>query len=152
MRKILPMSGAFLSLALMLGMGQGAALAAPGNNGTIQVVTGTNPDGSLDCEFNVEFYNFDAAQVTSQVEFSLQAPTEGTSTDPIETDAVSFTGGQGLDATASFDLSNALDDSGAVAKSGAYHVKVRTDSPYSNGAGAKYKVFWVSSCGGGGSS
>lgn len=146
MRRILAVSGAAIALACALTLSPVAALAAPGNNGDIQVVTTTNSDGSPGCQFAVQLYNFDPLEVTSVLQFSLQAPTEGTIANPIHTDTLTFVGGPGLDTSGTFDLSAYLLSSGATPGSHGYHVKVQTQTPSSNGADTKYKVFWVGPC------
>lgn len=146
MRRLLASTCAVIALAGLAALGATAAMAAPGNNGDIQVVTTTNSDGTPGCQFQVQFYNFDPGPLTSVVQFSLQAPTTGSAANPIETDTVSFVGGPGLDTTAPFDLSGALLSSGAVPGPQGYHVKVQTQTPNSNGADTKYKVFWVGAC------
>jgi len=146
MRKGLVLGGMVLGVVGLLALGTSPAMAAPGNNGDIHVVTTTNPDGTPGCAFDLQFSDFDPGALTSTVTFSLQAPTQGTVADPFATRSVSFTGGPGLDATATLDLSTELLASGAQPEDGAYHVKVDTATPFSNGSDGKSKVFWVGAC------
>ena len=146
MRRTLGVLGALGAMTSVLVMGPVAGQAAPGNNGDIHVVTTTNLDGSPGCRFDVEFSDFDATTLTSELDFSLQAPTLGALTDPIAVELFTFTGGQGLNASASYDLSTALLASGASPTDQGYHVKVETHTPFSGGADGKSKVFWVGTC------
>ena len=131
----------------------------PGNNGTVKIhqTTGdSSPHNQphVTCNFYVSFFGFDKNQ-TLDIAFTGQAPT-GKDTPIAITDASKrsltsttdaggagndYDGDQGAFSASNLDLS-AL---GAPAKQG-YHIKldVSTGEP----GGHKYKVFWLTPCGG----
>jgi len=139
------------------------AMAAPsnaeGNNGTVKIDGWTldhgngsgAPNGNephVDCDFDIEWYNFDAG-VTSTVTFEMQAPTasvglSGTAPSSVLLDDDDATGANaaGLDAVQHYTL--AFD--GAAHPQHGYHVKLTVNTPTSNGADVKHKVFWVEGC------
>ncbi len=135
-----------------------------GNNGTVKLAGfgGTNGpghssgDGStpkhpsndphLPCTFSVEWFGFDSA-VTSDVTFEQHAPTRGGSPhhDAVQLDADSHSGGgstAGYDGVETYDL----DFEGDPHPVHGYHVKLTTETPYSQGSDRKHKVFWVEPC------
>jgi hypothetical protein len=146
-------SAAVLAGFAMLGT-PGAAIASPGNNGTVKVA----PYGDIDavpnntphvgCVFQLEWYGFDAG-VTSKVSFAEQAPTTGVgmavsgpSDVPLDNDPGKGAGNDGFDGTATYTLSF----TGAPHPQQGYHVSLTIDTPESNGATVKHKVFWVEGC------
>ena len=137
---------ALLAGLLATFVGSGTALAAPGNNGDIQVQTSINADGTPGCSFDLQYNNFDAGTVSSTYTYTLQAPTTGAGDGVLSTGTVALSGGPGRDATVTFDLSATLLASGAMPSSQGYHVKVVTASTYSNGNDTKSKVFWAQAC------
>jgi hypothetical protein len=135
-----------------------------GNNGTIKLAGfgGTNGPGHSDgdgstpkhpsndphlpCTFSVEWFGFDSG-VTSEVTFEQHAPTRGGSGhhDSVPLDADSHSGGgstAGYDGVATYNL----DWEGEPHPKHGYHVKLTTNTPYSQGADTKHKVFWVEPC------
>lgn len=135
-----------LAVAAVVALSPVSALAAPGNNGDIHVVTTTNADGTPGCSFTVEFTNFDDEAVTSTLEFDLQSPTPGTVPNPVAVRAATFTGGHQATVSVPFDISDELLASGAAPTAGGYHVMLTTHTPFSNGNDVKHKVFWVGAC------
>ena len=135
-----------------------------GNNGTVKLAGfgGTNGpghssgDGStpmhpsndphLPCGFSVEWFGFDSG-VTSAVTFEQHAPTRGGSAhhDSVPLDNDSHAGGgstAGYDGVANYNL----DFEGEPHPKHGYHVKLTTETPYSQGSDRKHKVFWVEPC------
>jgi hypothetical protein len=131
----------------------------PGNNGTVKIDgdplgNGKGNEPHVDCDFNVEFYNFDEGDYNATVTFELQAPTlrdvdgKGKAkkdgqvliSDTVFIGEDPAGGGDDLDASKDFPL----DLSGVEAhpKQG-YHVKLTVNAPGSQGADKKHKVFWV---------
>ncbi len=136
----------------------------PGNNGTVKLAGfgGTNGpghssgDGStpkhpsndphLPCDFSVEWFGFDSG-VTSEVTFEQHAPTRGGSPqhDSVPLDNDSHSGGgstAGYDGVQDYNL----DFEGDPHPVHGYHVKLTTETPYSQGSDRKHKVFWVEPC------
>jgi hypothetical protein len=135
-----------------------------GNNGTVKLAGfgGTNGpghssgDGSepmhpsndphLACGFSLEWFGFDSG-VTSEVTFEQHAPTRGGSPhhDSVALDNDSHSGGgstAGYDGVANYNL----DFEGDPHPKHGYHVKLTTETPYSQGSDRKHKVFWVEPC------
>ena len=132
-----------------------AATAGPqGNNGTVKVA----PYGDIDsipnnhphvgCTFQLEWYGFDA-NVTSTVLFEEQAPTTGVgmtvagdTTVQLDNDPGAGAGNDGIDGSQAYTLSF----TGSPHPQQGYHVKLTINTPESNGATVKHKVFWVQGC------
>jgi hypothetical protein len=135
-----------------------------GNNGTVKLAGfgGTNGpghssgDGStpmhpsndphLPCDFSVEWFGFDSG-VISDVTFEQHAPTRGGSPhhDSVPLDNDSHSGGgstAGYDGVQDYNL----DFEGDPHPVHGYHVKLTTETPYSQGSDRKHKVFWVEPC------
>ena len=135
-----------------------------GNNGTVKLAGFAAPNGPghasgdgstpmhpsndphLPCSFSVEWYGFDSA-VTSHVTFEQVAPTRGGTkqTDDVTLDDSDHTGGG---STAGYDgyKTYTLDFEGEPHAKHGYHVKLTTNTPYSQGSDVKHKVFWVEPC------
>ncbi len=140
------------------GHSQGGGSGDPaGNNGTVKIA----PLGAFDgipnntphpgCTFLVEWYGFDeGADVVSTVSFAMHAPTsdvgltvDGPPTVFVGEDPASGAGtDSGLDARQAYTLSF---DGEPHPKQG-YHVKLTVNTPRSQGADKKSKVFWVEPC------
>ena len=137
----------------------------PGNNGTVKLAgfsDGNGPghssgDGSipkhpsndphLPCTFSVEWFGFDAAGLISDVTFEQHAPTRGGNPhyDSVPLDGDSHSGGgstAGYDGVETYNL----DFEGDPHPKHGYHVKLTTETPYSQGSDRKHKVFWVEPC------
>ena len=136
----------------------------PGNNGTVKLAGFEAPNGPghaggdgstpmhpsndphLSCSFSVEWYGFDSA-VTSQVTFEQVAPTRGGTEqhDSVTLHADDHSGGG---STAGYDGVETyhLDFEGEPHAKHGYHVKLTTNTPYSQGSDVKHKVFWVEPC------
>ena len=136
-----------------------------GNNGTVKLAgfsEGNGPghssgDGStpmhpsndphLPCTFSVEWFGFDAAGLFSDVTFEQHAPTRGGNPhyDSVPLDGDSHGGGG---STAGYDgvETYSLDFEGDPHPKHGYHVKLTTETPYSQGSDRKHKVFWVEPC------
>jgi hypothetical protein len=138
----------------------GAQGDPPGNNGTVKidgVAFDDHPDNEphVGCEFQVDFYGFDSSEAAGEdleatVTFEAVAPTAG-GDDPLLTDTVAIGedeagGGTDLDASETYDLSEALAGIEPHAEQG-WHVKLTVHAAGSQGADTKHKVFWVEGCG-----
>jgi hypothetical protein len=136
----------------------------PGNNGTVKLANFDAPNGPghssgngnvemhpsndphLPCDFSVEWFGFDSG-VTSEVTFEQHAPTrsERWHHDSVALDNDSHGGGgstAGYDGVANYNL----DFEGDPHPKHGYHVKLTTETPYSQGSDRKHKVFWVEPC------
>jgi hypothetical protein len=136
-----------------------AAFAAPhdppGNNGTIKIDAAPfddhpNNEPHVDCVFQVDFYGFDEGDHHADVIFEGHAPTGGGTllTDRVFIGEDANDGGgseAGLDASATYDLTEALADIEPHARQG-WHVKLTIHADGSRGADTKHKVFWVDGC------
>ena len=128
-----------------------------GNNGTVKIAPYGDVDGIPNntphpgCRFQIEWYGFDeGADIVSTVTFAMQAPTDdvalsGTSPSTVfvggdpATGAGTDTGFDGVqDYTLAFD--------GEPHAQQGYHVKLTINTPDSQGADVKHKVFWVEPC------
>ena len=139
------------------GNAEGGSGDPAGNNGTVKIA----PYGDVDsipnntphpgCQFQIEWYGFDeGADIVSTVTFAMQAPTDdvalsGTSPSTVfvggdpATGAGTDTGFDGVqDYTLAFD--------GEPHAQQGYHVKLTINTPDSQGADVKHKVFWVEPC------
>jgi len=141
------------SLGLMVVSAMAPATAAPGNNGTVKVdnieldnqMNANEPH--VGCEFAVEWYGFDPS-VTSHVTFEAQPPT-GTRLlleDDVLLSSNAIPGGS----PAAFDGEELyvldFNDGDFFHPQQGYHVKLTINTPISNGADVKHKVFWVEGC------
>ena len=166
--RVLAAAGASALLAMLLAASPALATPdgkdtpgnPPGNNGTIKVDDAPfddhpNNEPHVDCVFETDFYNFDQGDYYADVEFALQAPT---GSGPLtvapaqvfigEDPAGGSDGGDDLDASQQYDLSQALAGSGAEPHpQQGYHVKLTIHADGSQGADVKHKVFWVEPCG-----
>lgn len=146
-------------------VGSGAALLAltapaagaidpPGNNGTVKidgVVFDDLPDNEphVGCVFQVDFYGFDEGDLAATVKFTLVPPTANNvdivvDDVPIGEDAAG--GGTDLDASATYDLADALADVQPHSQQG-IHLRLTVHADGSQGADTKFKEFWVTGCG-----
>jgi hypothetical protein len=143
---------------LLLG---GPALAGPnppGNNGTIKVDDqpfDDQPDNEphVGCTFQVDFYGFDEGDLNAEVTFEAHPPTGPVQvllTDEVFIGEDDNSGGgseAGLDASETY----TLDFTGIEPHPNqGSHVKLTIHADGSQGADTKYKVYWVTGCGGGG--
>lgn len=126
--------------------------AAPGNDGTIKIDgdpwdSHPNNEPHVGCEFEVDFYGFDAEQPVRLV-FEAQAPSGSGALAVIDTvlDGDDASGG-GSEAGYDGSVRHTLDVSGLKEhpKQG-YHVKLTIHAPGAKGADVKHKVFWVTGC------
>jgi hypothetical protein len=132
----------------------------PGNNGTIKV-DGTpfdsHPDNQphVGCVFQIDFYNFDGdaegqPPLMADVTFEGIPPTGGgvllQDDVPIGEDPPG--GGDDLDASVTYDLSDALSGIVPHPEQG-HHVRLTIQADGAQGgSGPKHKVFWVEGCAG----
>jgi len=134
----------------------GAMAADPaGNNGTVKIDAqpfDTTPDNQphVGCNFQVDWYGFDqGTNIFSNVTFEAQPPTgRGVLVqDSVFVGEDSAAGGgseAGLDAEREYNLSGPLLNGGYKAQPNqGYHVMLTINTPTSNGADVKHKVFWV---------
>lgn len=142
-------------VAAASGAGDAHAGDPPGNNGTVKI-DGVPFDNAPDnephpgCVFQVDFYGFDAGDLTAEVTFEAVAPTAGGTllTDQVPIGQDSHAGGgseRGLDASRTYDLSELA--SITPQPNQGWHVRLTVDAEGSQGSGVKHKVFWVDGCG-----
>jgi hypothetical protein len=128
----------------------------PGNNGTVKVDDKPfddhpNNEPHVGCEFQIDFYGYDEGDLSAKVTFEAQPPTTRDGDDQVLlTDEVAIGedpagGGTDLDASQTYDLSNALDSIEPHPVQG-WHVKLTVNAEGSKGADVKHKVFWISGC------
>jgi hypothetical protein len=145
--------------------GAGRSGDPAGNNGTVKITPHGEVDGipqntpHVGCVFDVEWYGFDEGDdIVSQVTFQSWAPTRVPMTvdgpaevfvgaDPasgagVGSDADGTDTENGFDGEATYTLSF---DGEAHPQQG-YHVKLTINTPGSQGADVKHKVFWVQDC------
>ena len=135
-----------------------------GNNGTVKLAGYDAPNGPghssgdgstpkhpsndphLPCTFSVEWFGFDSG-VTSAVTFEQHAPTRGghPQYDSVPLHADSHSGGGSTAGYDGYETYN-LDFEGDPHPKHGYHVKLTTNTPYSQGSDTKHKVFWVEPC------
>jgi len=123
-----------------------------GNNGTVKidgVEFDSHPDNQphVGCEFQVDFYGFDEGDFTADVTFEAYPPTAGGEllTDVVDIGEDAAGGGVDLDASATYDLTDALAGIEPHPEQG-WHVKLTVNAEGSQGADKKFKVFWVTGC------
>ena len=155
--------GAARLLTLGAGIAALLAFAAPvaaanpaGNNGTVKIDRiafddAPNNEPHVGCIFQVDFYGFDAGDLSADVIFEAHPPTgSGLLLEDsvfIGEDDNSSGGGSeaGLDASRTYDLSEALASYAPHPQQG-WHVKLTVHAEGSQGADTKHKVFWVEGC------
>ncbi|HEY9471610.1 MAG TPA: hypothetical protein VIQ76_18550 [Propionibacteriaceae bacterium] len=140
----------------LVGFAAPAAFAVdpPGNNGTVKVdgvefdtTPGNEPH--VDCNFQIDFYGFDAGGLQATVNFTGQAPTgKGISllTDTVTLQNDPAGGGTDLDAERTYDLSSVIGQLGDPQPQQGFHIKLTIHAEGSIGADTKHKVFWVEDC------
>jgi hypothetical protein len=145
------------ALAASLAIAGPVSAAPPGNNGTVKI-DGEPPDSHpnnephVGCEFQVDFYGFDAGDLWAHVSFEAQAPSGSGFIPLLSGDAAVFIGGDdnsgggseaGLDASETY----TLDVSGLTEHPNqGYHIKLTIHADGSKGADTKHKTFWVTGC------
>jgi LPXTG-motif cell wall-anchored protein len=124
----------------------------PGNNGTVKIDDTPfddhpNNEPHVGCVFQVDFYGYDEGDLSADVTFTGQAPTGGGTllTDTVAIGEDPAGGGTDLDASATYDLTEALSGITPHPQQG-WHVKLTVNAEGSQGADVKHKVFWVSGC------
>lgn len=124
----------------------------PGNNGTVkvdEVPFDDHPDNEphVGCVFQIDFYGYDEGDLNADVTFEGVPPTGGgvLLTDSVFIGEDSAGGGTDLDASATYDLSQALADIEPHAVQG-HHVRLTINAEGSQGADVKHKEFWVEDC------
>ena len=162
-RLLAPGTAALLvTLGVVVTLAAGTASAAPGNppgnNGTVKIDDTPfddlpNNEPHVGCIFQVDFYGFDAGDLSADVTFEAWPPTLRdsdsqvllTDTVPIGEDDNSGGGSEaGLDASETY----TLDLAGITPHpQQGVHVKLTINAEGSQGADVKHKVFWVTGCG-----
>ena len=145
-------------LTLLMATG---AVAAPGNNGTVKVDGVVfddlpNNEPHVGCVFQIDFYGYDEGDLFASASFELDPPTGAMV--PLLTREGIFIGEDpkagggstaGLDATETFDLSDAIAATGAAPHpQQGFHIGLTVHADGSIGADVKHKEFWVQDCGG----
>ncbi|WP_395658465.1 hypothetical protein [Nocardioides sp.] len=154
---VMVLAFALVTLVPLAGPAHAAGGNPPGNNGTVKVAELGDMDAPPDndphvgCTFTVEWYGFDqGADIISHVTFEPQAPTADVVLDVTGPSDV-FVGGDpasgagtatGLDGREVYTLSFHGDPHPVQG----YHVKLTVNTPGSQGADKKSKVFWVKGC------
>jgi hypothetical protein len=129
----------------------------PGNNGTVKVDgvefdDHPNNEPHVGCTFQIDFYGYDEGEdLFATATFVLQPPTTSpTGDDELLHDEDIFIGedeaggGTDLDASRTYNLAEALEESGATPHPiQGFHVKLTVHAEGSIGADVKHKVFWV---------
>jgi hypothetical protein len=154
-RSALIAGGAAVTAAVVLAA-PAAAQNPPGNNGTVKVDDvefDDHPDNEphVGCVFQIDFYGYDEGDLFADVTFTAVPPTG--SNEVLLTDTVFIgeddnSGGgseAGLDASATYDLSDALAGFTPHPVQG-HHVRLTVNADGSQGADVKHKVFWVEGC------
>ena len=141
--------------AVVVGAGPAAAQDPPGNNGTVKIDdtpfdSHPNNEPHVGCVVQVDLYGYDAGDLTATVTFEAWAPTNEGEDDELLTDTLDIGedpagGGTDLDASGTYDLTNALADITPHPQQG-WHVRLTVHAEGSQGADVKHKVFWVQEC------
>src|SRR5829696_7692075 len=141
--------------AMLAGAGPAAAQDPPGNNGTVKIDDtpfDSHPKNEphVGCVVQVDLYGYDAGDLTATVTFEAWAPTNEGEDDELLTDTLDIGedpagGGTDLDASGTYDLTNALADITPHPQQG-WHVRLTVHAEGSQGADVKHKVFWVQEC------
>jgi hypothetical protein len=119
---------------------------APGNNGTIKIDgepydTSKGQEAHVGCEFRVLYWGFDEGDdLQSVLTFTAHAPTKG---DFVFTDTITLGAGE-PDIAGPYNLVDELVAAGIEPhpKQG-WHIRLTTNTEYSQGADTKHKVFWI---------
>jgi hypothetical protein len=154
-RTLLRLGGATAGTAALFAALAGPALGQqdpPGNNGTIKV-DGADFDDHQDnephvgCVFQIDFYNYDEGDLNATVTFEGQPPTGGgiLLTDQVFIGQDPAGGGDDLDASATYDLAEALAGIEPHPVQG-HHIRLTVEAEGSIGDMTKHKVFWVEGC------
>jgi LPXTG-motif cell wall-anchored protein len=146
-------SAATMAVVVMLGAGPAAAQDPPGNNGTVKVdgvEFDDHPDNEphVGCVFQVDFYGFDQGDLHATVTFEAIPPTGDAiliEDDEIEIGEDEAGGGTDLDASQTYDLTEALAGIEPHPMQG-WHVRLTVHAEGSIGADTRFKVFWVTEC------
>jgi hypothetical protein len=140
--------------ALLLAFGPTSFAKPPGNNGMVKVDSTPfddkpNNEPHVGCTFEIDFYGYEAGDLTATVTFEGIAPTGGgmLASDSVAIGQDPAGGGTDLDASRTYDLSAPLSSVQPHARQG-YHVKLTVRADGSIGSDVKHKVFWVQACGG----
>ena len=154
LRAAAAMGVAGATTGLILTAAPASAANPPGNNGTIKVDADPFDDAPdnephVGCEFQVDFYGYDAGDLFADVTFTAHSPTGAdqvllTDTVFIGEDDNSGGGSEaGLDASETY----TLDFTGIEPHpQQGFHVKLTINADGSQGADVKHKVFWVQGC------
>jgi hypothetical protein len=123
-----------------------------GNNGTVkadEVPFDDHPNNEphVGCVFQIDLYGYDEGDLNADITFEGVSPTGGGEllTDSVFIGEDPAGGGTDLDASATYDLSQALADIEPHAMQG-HHVRLTINAEGSQGADVKHKVFWVEDC------
>jgi hypothetical protein len=126
----------------------------PGNNGTVKIDgvafdDHPNNEPHVGCVFQVDLYGFDQGDLDATITFTLVPPTAAN--DDITVDDLAIGedpagGGTDLDATATYDLSDALTGVEPHAQQG-IHLRLTVHADGSQGADTKFKELWLTGCG-----
>jgi hypothetical protein len=124
----------------------------PGNNGTVKIDEAPfddhpNNEPHVGCVFQSDLYGYDEGDLNADVTFEGHSPTGGgvLLTDTVFIGEDSAGGGTDLDASTTYDLSEALADIEPHPVQG-HHVRLTINAEGSQGADVKHKVFWVDDC------
>ncbi|GEP38336.1 hypothetical protein NPS01_19990 [Nocardioides psychrotolerans] len=125
-----------------------------GNNGTVKITPIGQDDGipqnnpHVTCGFDIEWYGFDeGADIVSSVTLAMHAPTKDVVLTP-GGPSTKFVGGDSAGGGTDFDGEATYYptfDGEPHPKQG-YHIKLTVNTPGSQGADTKHKVFWVQPC------
>jgi LPXTG-motif cell wall-anchored protein len=126
----------------------------PGNNGTVKIDDvpfddHPNNEPHVGCVFQVDFYGFDAGDLDATVTFTHVPPTgdnEDILDDEVAIGEDAAGGGTDLDASATYDLTDALSGVEPHPQQG-IHLRLTVHAEGSIGADTKFKEFWVTGCG-----
>src|SRR6266545_44977 len=142
--------------ALIVGLAGPAAAGGnpPGNNGTVKIDDMPfddlpNNEPHVGCVFQVDFYGFDEGDLDATVKFTVVPPTgpdEDITVDDVFIGEDPGGGGTDLDASATYDLSDALANVEPHPQQG-IHLRLTVHAEGSQGADTKFKEFWVTGCG-----
>ena len=123
----------------------------PGNNGTVKVGGSTDNDPHVACVFDVTFWGFDEGPLSALATFDLLPPS-GSGFLAEDSTAIGEDpagGAVDFDALLTVDLRDEIVATGLAEGAQGFHVKMTVHAEGSQGADTKYKVLWVSGCGGG---
>jgi hypothetical protein len=145
---------AISTIVALFGLSVATVSAVPGgNNGTVKI-DGIEFDQHVDnephvgCIFHVNWFNFDAS-VTSHVTFSVQPPSGPFETiledDVLLLDNDPAGAANDFSGLEEYNLGPYLTPYFEHPNQG-FHVKLTINTPVSNGADVKHKVFWVEGC------